>query len=74
MAPIAESPWVHRGSLWIDQRGAIDDGVNSMEMRVDRVDGENRGRASVRLLHGPKRPKAPKARQKKKKFRILFET
>ena len=75
MTPIAESPWVHRGSLWIDQRGATDDGVNSMEMRVGRVDGENRGRASVRLLHGPKAPKvAEGAPKKKKKFRILFET
>ena len=68
MTPIAESPWVHRGSLWIDQRGAIDDGVKLMEMRVGRVDGKNRGRASVRLLHGRRRAK------KKKKFRILFET
>ena len=74
MTPIAESPWVHRGSLWIDQRGAIDDGVNSTEMRVGRVDGENRGRASVRLLHGPRVAGGAEGAPKKKKFRILFET
>ena len=66
MTPIAELRWVHRGSLWIDQRGAIDDGVNSMEMRVGRVDGKNRGTASVRLLHGPRVAEGAEGAPKKK--------